>query len=432
MGRIEQKEFDAVRTAREGGRPCIQIPDIIDIFLRPAFGPDAAIFIYGMRIFLKTGNQTSARTQWDGLVLVIAYSRKDRSGVYGYLLTQQGQKLEPLKDPRTGKPLREDDLTGYVAKLLKDAEAGYTASTLAKELYRALIKPFENELRDRDLILVPVGIMRQIPFAMLSDGTEDKDGRPIPMAAKYPFKIVASLSSLRLLRQAKKHLRRGTKRLLAVGRPINDKRPDDGRGRKKRRPLNRARWDGGSPWTDLESSEVEVKRLMKLFGNRATVYTRDKVKKPIIMKERWDRYDYLHFACHGDPGMTDREPAALILSTYEDPARIKKIAGPDAEITYTDILNQRTPNALVVLSACESARGKSEGGDIYSLARAFQGAVARAVAATLWQIDDFIHAFYRRLLDGQSAGAAMLASQRDYQKNGHPPRVWAPWIVIGE
>jgi CHAT domain-containing protein len=94
---------------------------------------------------------------------------------------------------------------------------------------------------------------------------------------------------------------------------------------------------------------------------------------------------------------------------------------------------------LVVLSACETARGVvdySEG--VYGLVRALRTAGARHVLVTLRPVGDiatrdFMTAFYEHWL-GQTRSdpaAALRATQRDYIKNDRPPDSWAPYILVG-
>jgi CHAT domain-containing protein len=95
---------------------------------------------------------------------------------------------------------------------------------------------------------------------------------------------------------------------------------------------------------------------------------------------------------------------------------------------------------LVVLSACETARGVidySEG--VYGLVRALRTAGARNVLVTLRPVGDiatrdFMTAFYEHWLGQQTRSdpaAALRATQRDYIKANKLPEVWAPYVLVG-
>lgn len=74
---------------------------------------------------------------------------------------------------------------------------------------------------------------------------------------------------------------------------------------------------------------------------------------------------------------------------------------------------------LVVLSACETALGKSlDGEGVIGLRRAFYGAGARNVVMTLWPVDDaatveVMDAFYAKYLNGTSPPQALAEVQRE-------------------
>jgi len=109
---------------------------------------------------------------------------------------------------------------------------------------------------------------------------------------------------------------------------------------------------------------------------------------------------------------------------------------------------------LVVLSACETGRGRvAGGGGVLGLQRAFQVAGARTALASLWKVPDtqttqLMSEFYRRLWDAKTpvsraealrqAQLWMLANadrsglQLPEAKPGVPPHVWAAFVLSGD
>jgi CHAT domain-containing protein len=103
---------------------------------------------------------------------------------------------------------------------------------------------------------------------------------------------------------------------------------------------------------------------------------------------------------------------------------------------------------LVVLSACDTARGKAESGEgVLGLVRGFQMAGAKQVIASLWPVDDeatrlLMERFYALYLDDESPRPAATALReaslwlRDQARgaNGRRfdhPRHWAAFVVYG-
>ncbi|HET6202632.1 MAG TPA: CHAT domain-containing tetratricopeptide repeat protein [Planctomycetota bacterium] len=158
-------------------------------------------------------------------------------------------------------------------------------------------------------------------------------------------------------------------------------------------------------------------------------------------------YSILHVGAHGwvDP---------------EDPLRtgigLAAAAGGAGTLAVADVLELDLDANLVVLSACETARGAERPGEgIESLARAFLYAGSRAVVASLWQVADWaaaqtMEAFYRELDRPRSPADALreakLALRRSTgvrgvlglaEAGGGPaiepghPYFWAPFIHVG-
>jgi CHAT domain-containing protein len=108
------------------------------------------------------------------------------------------------------------------------------------------------------------------------------------------------------------------------------------------------------------------------------------------------------------------------------------------------VLQARVPADLVVLSACETARGKVYRGEgMVGLTRAFMFAGAPRVLASLWKVDDaatlaLMKRFYeawnpRDGRPGLATAAALRAAQQHVraQEKWRHPYYWAAWVLWG-
>jgi CHAT domain-containing protein len=90
---------------------------------------------------------------------------------------------------------------------------------------------------------------------------------------------------------------------------------------------------------------------------------------------------------------------------------------------------------LVVLSACETARGDvlaQEG--VFGLQRAFRLAGVRSLLVSLWKVPDkqtmeLMDAFYRYYLDGNTSADALRMAQTELSKK-YAPYYWAAFILV--
>ena len=108
----------------------------------------------------------------------------------------------------------------------------------------------------------------------------------------------------------------------------------------------------------------------------------------------------------------------------------------DGLFIATDIAQLQLQAHMVVLSACDSGRGRVTGEGVVGLARSFMAAGIPTVVASLWKVPDdatrtLMVAFYEGLLDGQDKAqalrSAMLATQKEYPGI----RNWAAFTVLG-
>jgi CHAT domain-containing protein len=102
-----------------------------------------------------------------------------------------------------------------------------------------------------------------------------------------------------------------------------------------------------------------------------------------------------------------------------------------------DILNLKLTSKLVVLSACETSRGRLLPGEgVLGPAQAFLQAGSAAVLASYWRVDDqitsaFMQKFYRFLLiDRLSASAALRRAQLESAASARGYE-WAAFALYG-
>src|SRR5262249_39319179 len=112
----------------------------------------------------------------------------------------------------------------------------------------------------------------------------------------------------------------------------------------------------------------------------------------------------------------------------------------DGLLRARDIYRLRLRGELVVLSSCQTARGRVLAGEgVQGLAQAFFHAGARSVVASLWDVSDrrtaeLMTAFYRHLSRGESKAEALQAAKRDMlgREPRLAPRYWAAFVLLGD
>jgi CHAT domain-containing protein len=238
-------------------------------------------------------------------------------------------------------------------------------SGLGNTLAQKLLAPFAKTIRSvSHLVIVPYGMAHLLPFHALAF-----EGRPL--VATHVVSYLPSVSVLQFLGTAAANLQLAS--LLAVGNPTGD----------------------------LTNAEIEAAFVAHLFGQRALIgqqATEQAVRSQI------ESHQLLHFATHGKLSEEAPLSSSILLANGD-------------ELTVYELMGLRLKADLVVLSACETGRGESTGGDdVLGLTRGLLAAGARAAVVSLWPVDDlstalFMGEFYRSLQAGTSAAAALRTAQ---------------------
>jgi CHAT domain-containing protein len=139
-------------------------------------------------------------------------------------------------------------------------------------------------------------------------------------------------------------------------------------------------------------------------------------------------------ANHSAPTDTT-DPLALSPSQTSEIARNLPV---DPFVRASEVAAQRLDANLVVLSACESALGRTAYAEgVLGIASTFLGAGSRAVVASLWQVDDrttvdLMRRFYHELSAGKTVAAALRSAQLTIRASRPAPFFWAGFVVIGD
>lgn len=264
-----------------------------------------------------------------------------------------------------------------------------------RRLYDRLLAPVSAALADcRRLFIVPHGPLHSVPFAALlaPDGeTLLREGGP---------ELIFGLSATALF-----------------AAPPRPERPAADADRAVCLAIG---YNGGS-LHPLRYAEDEAAEVAGLTRGQAVI---GPIPKAALLTGAPVNARWLHISCHGQ-------------FDAEAPLASGLLVGPDEWLAAQDVLAAaRLTCELVTLSACESGRSRVRRGDeLIGLARAFLAAGARAVLVTLWQVDEqstrlLMAEFYRGLLTGLSAPAALRQAQLRIRREYADPFYWAPFILI--
>jgi CHAT domain-containing protein len=112
------------------------------------------------------------------------------------------------------------------------------------------------------------------------------------------------------------------------------------------------------------------------------------------------------------------------------------VAGDDGLLKAEEILDLSLDAELVVLSACNTGRGRMTGDGIVGLARAFITAGVPSVVVSLWSVADdstafLMTRFYEHLRGGFDKAAALHNAMLDTSARYPHPRDWAAFTLVG-
>ena len=371
-------------------------------------------FISSPTTFLAEANKSmhlwvlNKGQEWQFMRKKVSYTLKD--------MTDRAYKQIRASKPAKCEDRSLDDTGGETNEDLSDRgrdEKEFTPSKAEgdalRELYDVVIAPISHLIKDEQLIIVPDGSSFLIPYAALLD----QNSRYLSETLR--IRLAPSLTSLSLLAECPEE-RHSTSGALLVGDPwIETVRLKSGEQLKR--------------YFQLPGAEDEVKMIGQIL-NVEPLTGKNATKEKVL--SRLNSVSLVHIAAHGSA-----ERGEILLSPNlgcSEPPEEK-----DFLLTMTDVLNAKLDAKLVVLSCCHSGRGKIKAEGVVGIARAFLGAGARSVIASLWAIDDeatltFMRHFYEHLVKGQSASKSLHEAMKMMResKEFSAVKYWAPFMLIGD
>jgi CHAT domain-containing protein len=299
----------------------------------------------------------------------------------------------------------------------------------AAQLYNLLLKPAQAQLRGRNsLIIVPDGILWDLPFQALLSAPKRF------LLDDYAISYAPSLTVLKemqSLRAKRRNHHSQAKTLLALGNPAIDTQTAE--------KVTAVFMD--EKLLPLPEAERQVKVLRQIYGdNHSRVYIGAQASETRLKQEAAD-YQILHLATHGI--LNDASPmySHLVLSQQQGKA------ADDGLLEAWEIMKMDLNADLVILSACDTARGKVGAGEgMIGLAWSLFVAGCPTTVVSQWKVEtesnsEMMIVFHRNLRAGarrskanNSKAAALRQAALKLRRNkkySHP-FYWAPFVIVGD
>jgi tetratricopeptide (TPR) repeat protein len=299
----------------------------------------------------------------------------------------------------TERPVSAERLKTMVTAFVNDSRAGHEPAN-GRELAAIVLPDRLQAAATGRLAFLPDGPLYLLPFAQLPSGPGGA-----PLVTTTVTTIAPSLTILARLAQAPRPPAGGPRQALLVG--YGQGRPSDG-------------------LAALPDVDGEISDLAHLYSDHA-VLTGQTASPRRILAALADA-SIVHFAGHAIADEAYPSDSRLLVAPDETGLDVIK---PDAIAA-----SHLRPDTVVVLSACDTARGRIVHGEgAMSLSRPFLAAGASAVVASLWPVRDedsraVLEAWHARAAKGMPAAQALAETQREFLTARHSTAAFA-FEVIG-
>ncbi|HEY9606423.1 MAG TPA: CHAT domain-containing tetratricopeptide repeat protein [Allocoleopsis sp.] len=290
---------------------------------------------------------------------------------------------------------------------------GVSQTNRLQQLYQLLIQPIADLLPTdptAHVIFIPQQELFLVPFPALQDASGQY------LIQKHTILTAPAIAVLDLTHQRRQHVPGSAQDVLVVGNPTM--------------PLIQPPGQKPTQLKPLVGAEQEAKTIATLFNTQA--FTENQATKALIVS-RLPNAKIIHLATHGllDDFSGEGVPGAIAL------APSKPGVPNDGLLTSNEILDLKLNAELVVLSACDTGRGKLTGDGVIGLSRSLITAGVPSIIVSLWSIPDaptaqLMSEFYQNLQKNPDKAIALRQAMLKTMEKYPQPQNWAAFTLIGE
>ena len=336
--------------------------------------------------------------------------REDATAAVIYPIILEQQLAIILKLPRQPElryystAIPQQDLETTIAQLqsyLPDITRTSQVNQLSEEIYELLIRPLENDLQSNKietLVFVLDSSLRDIPMSVLYDRQQQQY-----LVEKYAISLAPGLQLVET-----QPIHNSSIKVLAAG-------------------ISQERQIGGQGFTSLMNVKRELSQIRASTPSSAELLDGKFTKANLQNELGNSSFSVLHLATHSQ--FSSQLKDTFILA-WEQLLKIEDLV----DLLQTNYSNNLNPIQLLVLSACQTAKGDRQAA--LGLAGITVRAGVSSTMATLWSVDDFsttqiMERFYQELNNGVPKAKAVQKAQLAFLKREKRPYFWAPFVLLG-
>jgi CHAT domain-containing protein len=346
--------------------------------------------------------------------------------LYTFVLSENGLNV-------AGQSLQglEDSVKQFRNLLSNVSDSAFSISRIKRYasisfwLYKKLLQPIEPEVKAKELVIVPDGLLNLLPFEALvtSDSIPQKPDYGMLPYLLYKYTISYAYSSeLFVLQQKAKTT--FTNKVLAFAPEYNNII--------FKQTSTTIKNSANITLSSLSGTKEESNSIVKTFGGQSII---GKNATKAKFKKYASEGNILHLAMHT---IVDNEfpmNSKLVFAPSSDTSN-------NAYLNTYEIYNLNLQTPLVILSACNTGYGKlMKGEGIISLARGFVYAGCPSMVITLWSVADrsssnLMQNFYKNLRNKENIDQALRQAKIEYISNSDQrlshPHFWAGYVQTGK
>jgi CHAT domain-containing protein len=291
-----------------------------------------------------------------------------------------------------------------------------------QQLHKLLIEPIADLLPtdpNAHVVFMPQGSLFLVPFPAL----KDKDGKYL--IEKHTILTAPSIQVLQLTHEQRQRVGANSRSplqgndALVVGNPTMPSVPPE--------PGQPAQ-----PLPSLPGSEMEANAIAPLLNTKPLI---GNLATKSAIKQLMPKARIIHLATHGL--LDDVRGLGSAIALAPDSSYKEEIGRVDGLLSAEEILDMKLNAELVVLSACNTGRGRLTGDGVIGLSRSIISAGVPSVLVSLWAVPDAPTAslmtdFYQNLQKNPDKAQALRQAMLTTLKQHPNPKNWAAFTLIGE